>query len=70
MKQLFEDRDRPLYGSAVPMRLGRLADADVAGYVADRFADGERSVGESLNPLLAAAFLHPQRALLLSHLLS
>ena len=25
MKQLFEDRDRPLYGSAVPMRLGRLA---------------------------------------------
>ena len=25
MEQLFEDRDRPLYGSAVPMRLGRLA---------------------------------------------
>ena len=25
MEQLFETRDRPLYGSAVPMRLGRLA---------------------------------------------
>ena len=67
MKQLFEDRDRPLYGSAVPMRLGRLADADVAGYVADRFADGERSVGEALNPLLAAADGHPQRAMMLAH---
>jgi uncharacterized protein len=67
MKQLFEDRDRPLYGSAVPMRLGRLADADIAGYVADRFADGGRSVGEALNPLLAAADGHPQRAMMLAH---
>jgi hypothetical protein len=67
MKQLFEDRDRPLYGSAVPMRLGRLADADVAAYVADRFADGGRSVGEALNPLLAAAVGHPQRAMMLAH---
>jgi uncharacterized protein len=67
MKQLFEDRDRPLYGSAVPMRLGRLEDADVAAYVADRFADGGRSVGEALNPLLAAAAGHPQRAMMLAH---
>ena len=34
MKQLFEDRDRPLYGSAVPMRLGRLEAVDVGAYVA------------------------------------
>ena len=34
MEQLFEDRDRPLYGSAVPMRLGRLAPEDVGAYVA------------------------------------
>jgi hypothetical protein len=67
MKQLFEDRDRPLYGSAVPMRLGRLADADVAAYVADRFEEGERSVGEALNPLLAASDGHPQRAMMLAH---
>ena len=67
MKQLFEDRDRPLYGSAVPMRLGRLADADVAGYVADRFEEGGRSAGEALNPLLAAADGHPQRAMMLAH---
>jgi hypothetical protein len=67
MKQLFEDRDRPLYGSAVPMRLGRLADADIAAYVADRFADGGRSVGEAMNPLLAASDGHPQRAMMLAH---
>jgi hypothetical protein len=67
MKQLFEDRDRPLYGSAVPMRLGRLADADVAAYTADRFEEGERSVGEALNPLLAASDGHPQRAMMLAH---
>ena len=30
MRELFEDRERPLYGQAVPMRLERLADADIA----------------------------------------
>jgi uncharacterized protein len=67
MKQLFESKDRPLYGSAVPMRLGRLADADIAEYVAEGFAHTKRSVGEALNPLLAAASGHPQRAMMLAH---
>jgi hypothetical protein len=67
MKQLFENKDRPLYGSAVPMRLQRLADEDIAAYVAQRFADTDRSVGEALNPLLQAAKGHPQRAMLLAH---
>jgi hypothetical protein len=67
MKQLFETTDRPLYGSAVPMRLGRLQDADIAEYVTARFRESERSVGEALNPLLAAAKGHPQRAMLLAH---
>ncbi|HVM17775.1 MAG TPA: hypothetical protein VM290_09365 [Gaiellaceae bacterium] len=67
MKQLFEDRERPLYGSAVPLRLGRLRDEDVAGHVADRFRQTGRSVGEALNPLLAAAQGHPQRTMLLAH---
>lgn len=67
MRQLFENRERPLYGSAVPMRLGRLADADIGEYVAGRFADSGRSVGEALNPLLTAAAGHPQRAMMLAH---
>jgi hypothetical protein len=67
MKQLFENKDRPLYGSAVPARLQRLADEDIAAYVAQRFADTGRSVGEALNPLLEAAKGHPQRSMLLAH---
>ena len=30
MKQLFEHKEAPLYGSAVPLRLGRLRDDDLA----------------------------------------
>jgi uncharacterized protein len=67
MRLLFETRDRPLYGSAVPMRLGRLADGDIAAYVAARFETTGRTVGEALNPMLAAAQGHPQRAMLLAH---
>ena len=67
MRQLFETKDRPLYGSAVPIRLGRLQNGDIAAYVADRFAGTGRSVGEALNPLLEAAKGHPQRAIMLAH---
>ena len=67
MKQLFEHKEAPLYGSAVPLRLGRLRDDDLAGYVAERFRESKRSVGEALNPLLASAKGHPQRAMLLAH---
>jgi uncharacterized protein len=67
MEQLFETRDRPLYGSAVPMRLGRLAPHDVGAYVAERFEETGRDVGEALGPLLQAAAGHPQRAMLLAH---
>jgi uncharacterized protein len=67
MRELFEERDRPLYAQAVPMKIGRLADQDIAEYVVSRFKESGRSVGESLNPLLAAAQGHPQRAMLLAH---
>jgi uncharacterized protein len=67
MKQLFEAKERPLYGSAVPQRLQRLANQDIAAYVSERFEQTSRSVGEALNPLLDAAKGHPQRAMLLAH---
>jgi uncharacterized protein len=67
MRELFEEKDRPLYAQAVPMRLGRLDDRDIAEYVAARFKASSRSVGEALNPLLTAAQGHPQRAMLLAH---
>jgi hypothetical protein len=67
MRELFENKERPLYGQAVPMRLERLADADIAGYIIERFRETGRSVGDALNPLIAAAQGHPQRAMLLAH---
>src|SRR6476620_12533558 len=67
MRGLFEDRERPLYGQAVPMRLARLADPDIAAYVSARFRETGRSVGEALNPLLVSAQGHPQRTMLLAH---
>ncbi len=67
MRELFEEKERPLYGQAVSMRLGRLADPDIAEYVAARFRETGRGVGEALNPLLGAAKGHPQRAMLLAH---
>ena len=67
MRELFEEKERPLYGQAVPMRLGRLADPDIAAYITERFRESGRSVGEALNPLIATAMGHPQRAMLLAH---
>jgi hypothetical protein len=67
MKHLFETRDRPLYGSAVPMRLGRLAPGDVAAYIGGRFGQSGRSAGEALHPLVELAQGHPQRSMLLAH---
>lgn len=67
MRHLFETRQRPLYGSAVPMRLDRLENADLGEYIDDRFGQSGRSVGEALQPLLLAAAGHPQRAMMLAH---
>jgi len=67
MRQLFEVKERPLYGSAVPLHLERLAAQDIALYVERRFRESRRSVGEALNPLLDSAQGHPQRAMLLAH---
>lgn len=67
MEQLFGDKTRPLYGSAVPMRLGRLMDADIAAYVVDRFERTGRGVGDALAPLLSSAQGHPKQAMLLAH---
>jgi hypothetical protein len=67
MRQLFERKDRPLYGSAVPIRLGRLADRDIGEYVSGRFDATGRQAGEALGPLLQMAKGHPQRAMLLAH---
>jgi hypothetical protein len=67
MRQLFEVKERPLYGSAVPLHLERLEARDIAAYIERRFRETRRSVGDALNPLLDSAKGHPQRAMLLAH---
>lgn len=69
MERLFDDRARPLYGQALPMRLGRLARGDLAQYIAERFERRARDAGTALDPLLDVAEGHPQRAMLLAHAL-
>jgi len=67
MKQLFEEKERPLYGQAVPLRLGPLPSSDIAAYIVDRFKQTGRSAGEAVNPLVQTAAGHPQRAMLLAY---
>lgn len=67
MRELFERRAKPLYGQAEPLRLGRLDTGDLADYVAGRFSETGRGVGEVLVRLLETARGHPQRAMLLAN---
>jgi hypothetical protein len=67
MLALFSDRERPLFGQARPVRLEPLDDAPLGEYVEQRFEDTGRAPGEALEPLLALARGHPQRAMLLAH---
>ena len=67
LAELFSARDRPLYGQARAVALEPLADADVAGYVDDRFAATGREAGRALDYLLELAAGHPQRTMLLAH---
>jgi hypothetical protein len=67
MRELFESRSRPLYGQAIPLRLGRLRASDLASHVTRRFDATGKDAGEALAPLLSAARGHPQRSMLLAH---
>lgn len=69
MRELFTDRRRAFYGQATPLELPLLRAEDVATFVAGRFAASGRDVGSALGPLLTAANGHPQRTMLLAHVL-
>ncbi|MBA3233100.1 MAG: ATP-binding protein, partial [Propionibacteriales bacterium] len=69
MRRLFTDRERPLYGQAEPLELGPLPLDDVLTDLTERFVSLEMDPGEALAPLVSAAAGHPQRSMLLAHLL-
>jgi hypothetical protein len=69
MRKLFSDRERPLYGQAEPLELGPLPLDEVTVELAERFDElGEDPLG-ALSPLVVTAAGHPQRTMLLAHLL-
>lgn len=69
MHRLFDDRERPLYGQAEPLEVGPLPVDEVLVELAERFAELGEDPGEALGPLVTTAGGHPQRTMLLAHLL-
>lgn len=69
MRRLFSDRERPLYGQAEPLTLGPLPTDEVLVELAGRFEQLDEDPGGALVPLVDAAAGHPQRTMLLAHLL-
>jgi uncharacterized protein len=67
MRDLFSNRRHAFFAQAKPIELPRLGAQDLAEYIGTRFEQGRRDPGEALEPLLATADGHPQRAMLLAH---
>jgi hypothetical protein len=67
MRELFGSRRRGFYGQAGLVELGPLEAEDLAEYIGGRFEARGRDAGPALDPLLATAGGHPQRAMLLAH---
>lgn len=65
----FGDRSRPFYGQAETFRLGRLPGNELADSVSDSFQRSDRHPGDVLAQLVTVSEGHPQRAMLLAHLL-
>jgi uncharacterized protein len=67
MRDLFSDRRHAFFAQAKPIDLPPLEAGDLSDYLGARFERGGRDTGEALEPLLATADGHPQRAMLLAH---
>jgi hypothetical protein len=70
MEALFGDRRRPLFEQARAVRLGPLPAAELAEWIDARLAAaGREDLRELADELVAVSEGHPQRAMLLAHLL-
>lgn len=67
METLFGERERPLFGQAVPVSLPPLPDDALGAAIDERFGRTGRDAGEALDALLQFVEGHPQRAMLLAH---
>ncbi len=69
MRDLFSDRRRAFFGQAGPVDLPPLRPDDISEHVSHRFESTGKRVGPALGPLLDASQGHPQRTMLLAHIL-
>lgn len=67
LRELFADRERPLYGQAQPIELKPLPQASLAAYVSERFERAGADVEPVLDSYLDLVAGHPQRAMLVAH---
>ena len=70
MRELFDSRERPLFGQADPLALEPLPVEEALSELADRFAAEDLDPGEALAALVTFAAGHPQRTMLLAYLLA
>lgn len=69
LRALFEDRARPLYGQAEQFRLKRIAFDAAHDFVAAKFSQTGKDSGTAMPELIRLSELHPQRLMLLAHIL-
>lgn len=69
MRRIFDDRERPLYGQALPLALDPLPVDAALAELAGRFSALGLEGGVALGQLVAFAAGHPQRTMLLAYLL-
>jgi hypothetical protein len=70
MRELFDTRERPLFGQADPLHLGPLPVTDALDELAARFEGEGLTGGPALAELVTLAAGHPQRTMLLAYLLA
>ena len=70
MRELFDTRERPLFGQADPLTLAPLPIDETLADLAQRFAGEQLDPGAALGELVVLAAGHPQRTMLLAYLLA
>jgi hypothetical protein len=70
LREIFDARERPLFGQALALDLGPLPADAVISELARRFSDEGLSPDGTLGALVAFASGHPQRTMLLAYLLA
>jgi hypothetical protein len=70
LREIFDTRERPLFGQADPQALGPLPVEEVLDELVRRFSEERLEPGEALGELVVFAGGHPQRTMRLAYLLA